>query len=228
MRVLPFLFLVCTLSLRPAWAQFATKEAPSTPIRYSRDVPQSVLKLMPRGAKSLFWGKFSPKKESGVMAIHLFNLKSDEPRYNFTRALQLDLFRWQKRHWQKANSVPVQYPTDFSGTDKAVNAQFFWIDPQRKIPLLKLRVFDPNGFEGPIGDEVSVALPSGFVKSATVQSWQWGAMHSSGSLGQTSDWSQRDEKGFLEVIFEEGFNGTSERQKSVWHWRGGEFSALTK
>jgi len=228
MRVLPLLFLVCALSLRPARAQFTAKEAPSTPIRYSRDVPQSVLKRMPRGAKSLFWGHFSPKKGSGMMAIHLFNLTPKEPEHYVTRALQLDLFRWQKRKWHRVNEVSIEYATGFGGTDKAVNAQFFWVDPQQQIPLFKLRVFAPDGFEGPVGDEVSVAFPSGFVKSATVQSWQWGAMHSSFSLGQTSDWSQRDEKGFLEVIFEEGFNGTSEREKGVWHWRGGKFSPWSK
>lgn len=223
MRVLPFLLLVCALPVRPARAQVAAKQAPSTPIRYSRDVPPSVLKLMPRGAKSLFWGKFSPKKGSALIAIHLFNRTPKESGYNVIHAFQVDLFRLQKRRWQKISRVPFQYPAAFGGANKAVDAQFFWVDKQEKIPLLKFRVFDPNGFRGPIGDEVSVAFPSGFSKSATTQSWAWGNWSDSDSLGQTLDWSQRDENGFLKVTVELGTTNpdpTQRMQRSIWRWNG--------
>jgi len=225
MRVLPFLFLVCAFSLRSARAQVAAKEAPSTPIRYSRDVPQSVLKLMPRGAKSLFWGKFAPKKGGGLMAIHLFNQTPKEPRYNVTRSLGLNLFEWQKHKWRKVKSISVQYLTAFSGTDKAVNAQFFWIDSQEKIPLLKLRVFDPDGFSGAIGDEVAVAFPSGFQQTATIQSWAWGQWSSSTGGRQLLDWNQRDENGFLKIVIDtftrDEFNP---KHRNVWGWCQSKFT----
>ncbi len=220
------LFFSLALMLRPALAQSNAKPAPSTPIRYSRDLPHSVLKLMPRGAKSLFWGTFVPKKGSALMAIHLFNQTSEEPRYNFTRMLELDLFQRHGRSWRAIRRVPVQYPAAFGGTDKAVDTQFFWVDPQRKIPLFKFRVFDPSGFRGAIGDEVAVFFPNGFARSATIQSWEWGSWSSSLSIGQELDWSQRDENGFLQVVSEEGFSGTPQRQKRVWRWNGEKFKAF--
>jgi len=229
MRVLPFLFLVCALPLRPARAQVAAKEAPSTPIRYSRDVPQSVLKLMPRGAKSLFWGKFSPKKGSGLMAVHLFNRNPKESSEVIIHSLQADLFFRRKRQWQKVNRVPVDYMSDFGGTVETVNARFFWIDRQKTIPMLKLLIFTAKGFNGDIGDEIAVAFPHGFRQKAAVQSWVSGTWISSTSMGETLDWSQRDSNGFLRVVVTELNNDEFNRYKrTLWHWRNGEFSPVLK
>lgn len=163
------------------------------------------------------------------MAIHLFNRTQKEPEHNVTRRLELDLFQRRGRSWKVVQRVPIQYPEDFGGTDKAVDSQFFWVDSQRKIPLLKFRVFDPNGFRGAVGDEVAVAFPNGFSRKASVQSWQWGSWSSSLSIGQELDWSGRDENGFLQIISEMGFSGTSERPKIVWRWIQDEerFAAVT-
>ena len=212
---------------RPALARLNSTPASATPIRYSRDIPKSVSRLMPRGAKSLFWGTFSPKKGSAQMAIHLFNQTSEEPRTNFTRMLELDLFQRHGKIWRAIKRVPVQYSAAFGGTDKAVDTQFFWVDPQRKIPLLKFRVFDPSGFRGAVGDEIAVFFPNGFTGSATTQAWAWGYWSSSDSLGQTSNWSQRDENGFLKITFELGTTNPDPAQQkhiTIWRWQDRKFS----
>ncbi len=224
MRILPLLFVLGALSLRPALAQ---SKAKATPILYSRDLPKSVLLLMPRGAKSLFWGTFMPKKGSARMAIYLFNRTSNESDESSVHSLQANLFLWQKRQWHKIKSVPVEYLSGFGGTVKTVNVQFLWLDLQRKKPLFKMRIFDPNGFNGSIGDEVAVVFPHGFPAPAKTQAWTWGSWMSSTSFGQFLDWSHRDNNGFLEIRVKELVNDQfTPNRVTIWRWRKDEFSAL--
>lgn len=222
MRILPLLFVLGALSLRPALAQ---SKAKATPILYSRDLPKSVLKLMPRGAKSLFWGTFSPRKGSALMAIHLFNRKQQEKENAYIRLLAFDLFQRKGRAWQKINRLPVEYLPTANGSTLTVNAQFLWIDRQRTLPLIKLRVFISQAGDGPLGDEVAVAFPHSFTSPASAQSWTWGSWSSSSSFGQVLDWSRRDKKGFLQVtvkvLLRDEF---APKQEAVWHWRNGEFT----
>ncbi|PQV64319.1 hypothetical protein B1R32_106165 [Abditibacterium utsteinense] len=82
-----FLFSLLMLAF-PARAQTA---APSQKIEYRRDMPKSVACLMPRGAKSLFWGRFTPKAGSAPMALHLFDVGLNS-HDDYHKHLMLDVF----------------------------------------------------------------------------------------------------------------------------------------
>jgi hypothetical protein len=198
MRILPLLFVLGALSLRPALAQVATKEAPSTPIRYSRAIPKSVLKLMPRGAKSLFWGTFSPKKGSGLMGVHLYDL-SPSNRGVSRRHLGLDVFTSTYR--KPINRAVIDFAPSTQG---ALTAPFtaldlYWLKrSQKKQPVLKIRCFDPQGFVGPAGDEVVVVFQAGWKGKAVSRSWPWGNSNAPNQLHQENV-LQYDDRGSLQL-----------------------------
>ncbi|BCM90512.1 hypothetical protein IAD21_02366 [Abditibacteriota bacterium] len=189
--LIPLLLALSSLSVR---AQTSTEnKAAAQQISYARGVPYSVVRLMPRGAKSLFSGLFTPKEGDVSLAIHLYNNRKREPRHEFTRVLGLDMFQAKGKGWKKINRISIRYLTDEGDKDKVVNAQLLWLDRQQLTPVLKLILFDPDG---PEGDETSLVFLTGWTGKALSQTWSWGRRSSSPI---DNDWSQRDEKGMLKV-----------------------------
>ena len=234
-----FLFFSLALSLRPAQSQVAAKPANATPIRYSRAIPKSVLKMMPRGAKSLLWGTFSPKKGSALMAIHVF---SSGPSGLFER-LTTDVFVRNKKRLEHINRVPMKFAGSLvankyqvkSPKPFLVNANFFWIAPNQKVPLLVLRYFVKDTVFGgsEFGDALFVSFKEDWKSRATLQSFFFGPSN----LVLTFYQLKRTPVGMLQIIRDEGSNnggvdaqGNDIRVLSVFRWNGRKFvvTAQTK
>jgi len=229
MRALPLLCLICAPTLRPARAQVAAKPATSTPIRYSRDVPQSVLRLMPRGAKSLFWGKFSPKRGSGLMAIHLFQLKPRKNEGEQTHYFGLGLFSMAK-----GNALKSIQQTSFLCTSSwglqgnIVSAELMWLDRIKHVPIVKFSVLSHGGY-GLYGDELTATFAKGWHQTPVVQTWATGAWFSSDTIGEVNYWKRRDQKGLLEVIAIESIPEPDNPQRVTWwRWLGQNFVAVKR
>lgn len=225
MRVLPLLFVFAALSLRPALAQPSTKEAVATPIRYSRDVPHPALRLMPRGAKSLFWGTFSPKKGSGLMAIHLFALRprrefSDDSERELIYHFALDVFVPKSKMWRRINRVPVTYSASLWGSVH-IKMRLFWLNQKEKVvPALVFDAFTNKvDYPGPptLGDGVFVTFPQGWMKPAQVDSFAFGPF-SDGNHGYEVETAA---DGQLQV--ETSWNEPSGTTKMIYRWNGHEF-----
>lgn len=227
------LFFSLALTLRPACAQSNVKPAPSTPIRYSRDVPKSVLKMMPRGAKSLFWGTFKPTKKGALMAIHLSTFGFN----GVSTRLEMDVFRQKQKGFEHLNRVPITYASTLaaSGGNSAapapflVNANFFWITPNRRVPLLVLRYF-VKSFAFSNGDEDGDALFISFTGSwrgkVTVQKLFFGGSN----LQRTSFYLKHTPVGMLRIIRDDGSmnigndaQGNEIRALSIFRWNGRKF-----
>ena len=215
------LFFSLALSLRLALAQPNAKPAPATPIRYSRDIPKSVLKMMPRGAKSLFWGTFSPKTGSVRMAVHLSALR---PRKDFvdteieaTYHFALDVFTQSYAKWSRINHVPVTYSASMWGP-VTIATRLFELNEQKDQPVLVFDVFTKKSLFGTVlGDGVFVTFSQGWTKPAQVQNFQFGSF----SDGNYSYEIEADADGQIQV--ETGFNEPSGTTKMIYRWNGREF-----
>lgn len=222
------MLVFAALSLRPALAQPSAKEAVATPIRYSRDVPHSVLRLMPRRAKSLFWGTFMPKKGSGLMAIHLFHPDEPDIRENNWRLnFVLDVFETSP-HLRRINRVPVSYSPSIEGIGPVFDVQLFWLrSAERTQPVVRLRCFDPHGFAGSIGDDVVIVFPQGWKGKTVVQNWFWGS--SGGPDPHTSSWQYNmmvvDAKSQLQINAQRFGGGSAPGTGGLFHWNGDKFVA---
>ena len=225
------LFFSLALSFRPALAQVAAKPANATPIRYSRAIPNSVLKLMPRGAKSLFWGTFSPKKGS-ALAIHVF---SSGPSGIFER-LTTDVFVRDKKRLEHMNRVPMKFagslvPNKYQTNSPKpflMNANFFWIAPNQRVPLFVLRYFkkDTESSGSKFGDAVFVSFKEDWKSKATVQSFFFGPSN----LDLTFYHFKRTPMGMLQIFRDDGSmnigrdaQGNDIRALSVFRWNGRKF-----
>lgn len=219
---IPLALALCTGSVS------AQTQAPPTQvgqrIAYKSSVPTSVARLMPRDAKRLFWGTFTPSGGGETWGIHLFNLKKKEPSYNVNRVLGLYIFQMQLKGWKKANAVTIRYLAEFGSTDEVVDSRLLWLDSQEKIPLLKLKIFMKDGTSGRLGDEIAVVFPTGWRGEAVSQTWAWGSWFSSNSIGQENDWSRRDEQGNLQVVSTvTTTNVWQPKEESFYLWRGNQF-----
>ena len=225
MNLAHFLLYIAALWIPSVHAQTSQPQPPKEQgISYRRPTPKIVSRQMPRSAKSLFWGTWENKGDKQLLGIHLYNTRRQEPAYNFTRTLQLDIFRKDRTSWRRLNRVLVRYQTGFDESDRLVQSQLLWLDARGTIPLLRLRVFTNKEAEGPIGDEISVAFPKGWRSKAASHSWVWGSWFSSNSIGQENDWSQRDDKGFLQVVgIVTKTNVWQPKERSYWQWRGDNF-----
>ena len=168
----------------------AQTQAVGQKIEYRRDLPKSVARLMPRGAKSLFWGRFTPKTGSAPMAIHLFarDSKTEIKGVGSRRQIShfsLDIFEFRNRRWKVLNSGAMRYQGRI-GNSTRFAARFSWIDlKNQKTPLLQFNVFVPDGGYGPIGIKLFLSFPQGWKNAGTVQALEFGEWFSSSSIGQT-------------------------------------------
>ncbi len=218
------LFFLLALSLRPALAQVATKPANATPIRYSRNIPKSVLKLMPRGAKSLFWGTFSPKKGSAAMAIHLFVLRPKTDfaalRYGGTLHFALDIFVQDSATWNHLNHVPITF-TSINGMPDRVSAKLFWLDKEQTQPLLNLESFTKNGYwQGePIGDALFLSFTQRWDVASAPQKLYFGGSNS----GLTTYQVQRTGDGTLQIRRDIGSRSSESSEITFFRSNGKKF-----
>ena len=214
----------------------AQNPAPATKINYRKDVPKSVLRLMPKSAQSLFWGTFQDGKNAAPKAIHLFAIA---PKIQFSQKepkkmgyhLTLDIFEQKPAQWKRFNRVPVGYRASIWGPI-LVRANFYWVDPNRQIPLLNVECFTKDGYysDTPVGDALFLSFAKGWKRKAILQSFYFGASPPT----DTSDYSfGRTVRGNLEIVRDDGSmnagndaNGNDLRAILVFRWKQRRFVAI--
>ncbi len=227
MRVLPFVLIFAALSGRPALAQPNSTPAITSPIRYSRDLPKSVSRLMPRGAKSLFWGAFRPMETGELMGIHLLALRPKKDLAKNTEAeatyhFALDVFASQRQGWRRLNRIPVIYEASMWGP-VTVDTCLYWLNQREKTaPVLVFGVMTPKGtptFMGsPVGDGVFVTFPQGWAKTAHVDTFRFGAA----SYGSESYHVEIGQEGQLQI--KTSLNEPSEATEMLYRWNERKFA----
>lgn len=183
----------------PAPQTAPVKEEKGQHIAYEKKVPQLVARLMPRGAKSLFWGTFAPTEGSAPMAIHLFDLQPTEGVVS-QRLLGLDVFNLSPR-LHKINRVAINFKPMFgeSGPLPLFDVQLYWLQKAKTDqPVLKVRCFTKDGFEGAVGDEVVTTFLKGWRGKSSSESWAWGSWSGSDTIGEDNI-LYYDNKGHLQV-----------------------------
>ncbi|RYG64109.1 hypothetical protein EON80_19870 [bacterium] len=145
------------LSGAPCHAQIVAGEIGAKLVPYSRAIPKSASRLMPRGAKSLFWGQFTPKKGSAVMAVHIYaprkKFKSEDEYHKlFTHYLRVDIFRKGRAGFVRVHHLALadqewddSYPSKYTA-----KVHFLWLNSHTQdTPVIAFDYFDdasfPNG-----------------------------------------------------------------------------------
>lgn len=140
---------------------------------------------MPRGAKSLFYGKLPSSIRSSAPAFHLF---TSQPRQLLTGTtikaplgLQVVINSKARR---RVNQVAFNYAFEWPPTTWKM--QFYWLDPiTKKQPLLVIDSFS-RGIYGAIGVQHFIAFPKGWSERPVVQQLSSGSWRASDTLGQTN------------------------------------------
>lgn len=203
--------LLAALSLR-AHAQTtaplnaATPTATQVPqrISYRCDVPASVLKMMPRGAQSSFYGTFRFSPRGREHALHLFDLRPERGvnAYNSRgrHAFVLDVFERHGQNWRRVNRLSLNYRSSDSRLNR-FSAELLWLDPlKRQQPVLHLRCYTTEGLYGDAGNDVLLVFAKGLAQSAVGQSFWFGGSNASYFLGQHSNFQHIGADGLMRVL----------------------------
>lgn len=220
-----WLFLVFLAHSIPASAQ---NPAPATKIVYRSEVPKVVLRLMPKGAQSLFWGTFQDRRGAASKAIHLFAISpktqfsSKKPRVRGYH-LTLDIFEKKAVHCERLQRVSVGYRASIWGP-LLVRARFYWIDPLRKHPLLNLECFTKGGYYSgsPVGDALFLSFGKGWKQKPLMQNFYYGASPPT----NTTDYDfERTPNANLQIVRDDGSenigndqNGHDIRSVLIFQW----------
>ncbi|RYX80939.1 hypothetical protein EON83_26380 [bacterium] len=205
--------------LNPAKAQVRTGDADSTLIPYSRTTPKTILRLMPRGARSLFWGKFTPVKNT-QLGVHIFSpkrkLKSTfEGRKTYLHFYEINLFQLSRGVFKKISHVALTWTLYDNGFDYeykyASKLHWMWLNKEKKeVPIITFDYFTSDTEAGfPNGDGTFLVFDS---------TWKQGKAAGNSGFGWTggagSQWGYklaRDEQGQLIVLnHESSMEGSSD------------------
>ena len=150
-------------------------------IPYVRGLPKSIRGRMPRGAKSLFWGTFSPKVGFPLMAVHLFArypqtepvIKDGDEQFPVLHCA-LDIFEQHRGRLVLVNHRLIAFrPTVWSWQSIWVRAKFFGIDSAKRQPLLVFDFFTQEATPN-AGEAVFISFPKGWRGGTGLQSFYFG------------------------------------------------------
>lgn len=174
---------------------------------------------MPRGARSLFWGKFTPAKNT-QLAIHVFSPKRKlkatfEGRKTFLHFYEFNIFQLSRGTFKKISHVSLTLTLYDNGFDYeykyASKLHWLWLNKdKRDVPLIAFDYFTNDTEAGfPNGDGTFIVFDSAWKNAKIAGSSGFGWTGGAGSA-----WGYklaRDEKGQLSVLnHESNIEGSSE------------------
>lgn len=189
--------LLCLGLLTLALPARAQTVAPVQKIQYRRDLPKSVVRLMPRGAKSLFYGKLPSSPKHQELAFHLFTSQPEQllTGRRINAPLTLDVISGSKVK-RRLNRINLNY--SFSWPAREFAMKFCWLDPKTKTsPLLVVDSFGKGDY-GPSGLQHFIVLPKGWNKQPVIQKLWFGSWRASDTSGQDNSLVV-DEKGIVGI-----------------------------
>jgi hypothetical protein len=233
-----FLIPALSLSLTVAPLFGATVQAQEVDVRhvmpqriaYQRAMPASVRRQMPAGMVSRFLGSFRTGKSKSSTLVNLYNASNAQKGWAPHQSFHLAIFQMKgsgkKARYTLLQNVPIKYD-GWGWSPDNYGAQLLWGNVQKKDqPVLK---FDctSNGDYGPSGDNVLIVFPKGFAGKPLINTFNFGAWHSSDTSGQTNWFDEVSADGWLRVKTQLHL-ATSEVPQpapSVVQWDGEKFGA---
>ena len=201
-------------------------------IQYQRDLPRAVSKIMPKGAKSSFFGKFRFQEKGKQYALNLFKINSKQKAiYGDSTDIQhftLDIFRIEsKNQYRSINRIPFDYGS-FTRDHSKFGCQWFWMDANKaKIPVLQFKIWDSKGDDFPsMGDDVFSSFYEGLTHRPTIQSFTSGRWIASDAGGE-DNFVNRNVSGIAEItarIYDT--NAFKEPTDSKFKWSGKRFEPI--
>jgi hypothetical protein len=192
----------------------AQAQAGAAKITYLRDVPKNVARSIPRKAKRLFWGTFTPQKGAPVMGFQLFQSNS---------SLTLEFWQKKAKSFVRVNRIPGIYDEPALASSK-FNVEFYWLDStQKTTPVLvvtQITYGDDNLLPGEYRQIKVVALPAGWKSKPSIQTFYDG----SSNAGENGFSVGYDDKGQLALgTYEGDFSGSV---TETYAWDGKKFSSV--
>ncbi|RYG56530.1 hypothetical protein EON80_29275 [bacterium] len=183
-------------------------------ITYLREVPKNVARSIPRKAKRLFWGTFTPQKGAPLIGLHWYVSNS-------TQILEL----WQKKakRFERINRIPGIHKGPSYASAK-FNAEFYWLDSaQKTTPVLvvtRITYGDDNLLPGEYRQIKVLALRTGWKSKPSIQTFYDG----SSNAGEDGFSAGYNDKGQLELSTYSGdFSGSV---TETYAWDGKQFSSV--
>ena len=170
------------------------------PILYSPHVPRAILKQMPNGHKTRFFGSFKLLQNAPTSFVHLYNSADTSDGVDPQKKFTLALFEAVDRnHYRLVQRVALNY----EGWHWAYNtfgAQLLWLNPaEKRGPIIKIDAFDPKATYGSSGDNILLMFPDGLNENPKIQTLTFGAWHSSDTSGQENWFDELDKNGLFQV-----------------------------
>ena len=169
-------------------------------IAYTPRVPRAILKQMPNGQKTRFFGSFKVSQQEPTRFLHLYNAADARngfaPQQKFTVAL-FETAGKNRYH------LIQRFPLNYNGWGWAPNTfgvQLLWLNPaQKKGAIIKIDAFDPHATYGSSGDNILLMFPEGLNAKPTIQTYTFGAWHASDTSGQDNWFDELDKNGLFQV-----------------------------
>ena len=201
-------FLLCLLSALIFVGQSHAQQPNVAPqrtqqprrISYASQVPRAILKQMPNGQKTRFFGSFKLKKGEPTSFVHLYNAADAPngwaPQQKFTVAL---FETTGKNRYHLIQRFPLNYD-GWGWAPNTFGAQLLWLDAtHKKGAIIKIDAFDPGATYGSSGDNILLMFPDGLNEKPTIQTYTFGAWHASDTSGQENWFDELDENGLFQV-----------------------------
>lgn len=194
-------------------------------LKYSKQMPPAIRRAVPRGGKSLFFGTCRMAAGGPALQVHFYRTAAIVKRHDSTGLWisepvhKLDIYEGTGRHSRRVNSTKFVFATGYP----KFGADILWVDPQtRRMPVVRVHYFDPNGFYGMVGGYLLLAYPQAWRGPASVHRYSYG-----GDLREANSvqFDRVDERGFLMPVTSYG-NRDHDGDSSTEHrWNGEKFVA---
>ncbi|BCM90513.1 hypothetical protein IAD21_02367 [Abditibacteriota bacterium] len=201
-------------------------------ITYQRIIPQAVSGRMPRGAQSSFWGTFTPADGEQTMALHLWNRQRNhfpDARHT-TFYADVDFWQSTKKGWvryshsESRNQVLNQPSQTVEDTQTFTDANFYWVDANKTVPLVVLYQFFQWDY-GPLGTKSYLSFADGWTKPFITQTLTEGGSNT----GVERSWVIRNGIGVAVICHNDSVHdridtaGIRHSQIEEFQWNGKKF-----
>jgi hypothetical protein len=213
-----FLSLLCVLLFNCSIGQ---AQSNLTPISYSRRIPNTVRKMMPKRMESKFFGSCRLENPKRVLFLCLYNA----PRVDSKNYI-LDIFI-QPAESKKIQRVNSLRQISKAGEFNTVDADILWIDPKtKKIPAIKLILSMRSKdkvlmFHGPEGSATLFSFGKGLQHKPTMQTFGWGGNNSE---SYSVSFGGVDERGYTAIVYSYRDSHAIGDKDTYWLWDGEKFS----
>ena len=162
----------------PVYAQPNGHKLPIIKVPYSKRLPNGVIRRLPHGYRSLFYGTAQIDAKGPRVAVHFYEGKDQSKNstqtadYEEREKCVIDIFTTAnaKKGTQRLNSIHFQR-VKAKASEEEYGVDILWLDPQQKrMPIIRLTLEDPDGAVGAAGSYILLVFPQGWTLSSMPKS----------------------------------------------------------